>query len=96
MRICSLLPSATEILFALGFDDEVVAVTHQCDYPAEARAKPKITTRVVDPAIMSSHDIDRLILQPHLFGSRPPTDAVLPLPRWPWMAPSLQHPYNPA
>ena len=39
MRICSLLPSATEILFALGLDDEVAGVTHECDFPPEARKK---------------------------------------------------------
>ena len=40
MKICSLLPSATEILFALGLGDHVVGVSHECDYPPEARAKP--------------------------------------------------------
>jgi iron complex transport system substrate-binding protein len=40
MRICSLLPSATEILYALGLADSVVGVTHECDFPAEVRKKP--------------------------------------------------------
>ena len=40
MRVCSLLPGATEIAFALGLGDDVVGVTHECDYPAEARQKP--------------------------------------------------------
>jgi len=39
MRIVSLLPSATEILFALGLDREIVGVSHECDYPAQARVK---------------------------------------------------------
>lgn len=39
MRIVSLLPSATEILFALGLGDQVVGVSHECDYPEEARSK---------------------------------------------------------
>src|SRR5882762_7025765 len=39
MRIVSLLPSATEILFALGFDKEVVGVSHECDFPAQVRTK---------------------------------------------------------
>lgn len=43
MRIVSLLPSATESLFALGLGDQVVAVTHECDHPAEARALPVVT-----------------------------------------------------
>jgi iron complex transport system substrate-binding protein len=40
MKICSLLPSATEILFALGLGDQVVGVSHECDFPPEARSKP--------------------------------------------------------
>lgn len=40
MKICSLLPSATEILFALGLGDEVAGVSHECDFPPEARSKP--------------------------------------------------------
>ena len=37
MRIASLVPSATEALFALGLGNQVVAVTHECDHPPEAR-----------------------------------------------------------
>ena len=40
MKICSLLPSATEILFALGLGDQVAGVSHECDFPPEARCKP--------------------------------------------------------
>jgi iron complex transport system substrate-binding protein len=40
MKICSLLPSATEILFALGLGDQVAGVSHECDFPPEARHKP--------------------------------------------------------
>jgi iron complex transport system substrate-binding protein len=40
MRICSLLPSATEILFALGLGDDVAGVSHECDFPPEVRTKP--------------------------------------------------------
>jgi iron complex transport system substrate-binding protein len=43
MRIVSLLPSATETLFALGLGDSVVAVTHECDYPPEAASLPIVT-----------------------------------------------------
>ena len=42
-RIISLLPSSTEIVFALGLGDKLVAVTHECDYPAEAAKLPAIT-----------------------------------------------------
>ncbi len=58
MRICSLLPSATEILFDLGLGDSVVAVTHECDYPNQALSKPKITSSRLDAEKMSSHEID--------------------------------------
>src|SRR5467141_4898574 len=40
MKVCSLLPSATEILFALGLGDQVAGVSHECDFPPEARTKP--------------------------------------------------------
>jgi len=43
MRIVSLLPSATEALFALGLGDQVVAVTHECDFPPEAARRPIVT-----------------------------------------------------
>jgi iron complex transport system substrate-binding protein len=47
VRIASLVPSATEMLFALGLGDQVVAVTHECDYPAEAAGKPHLTRSLV-------------------------------------------------
>ena len=49
MRICSLLPSATEILFALGLGDSVAGVTHECDFPPEAAKKPPLIRPRVDP-----------------------------------------------
>jgi iron complex transport system substrate-binding protein len=52
-RIISLLPSATELLFALGLGAEVRAVTHECDYPAEALAKPHITRSLLAPDLSS-------------------------------------------
>jgi iron complex transport system substrate-binding protein len=47
MRIASLVPSATEMLFALGLGDGVVAVTHECDFPAPARSLPQLTRTVL-------------------------------------------------
>ena len=47
MRIASLVPSATEVLFALGLGDEVVAVTHECDHPPAARGLPRLTASVI-------------------------------------------------
>lgn len=63
MRIVSLLPSATEILFAIGAGDEVVAVTHECDYPEEARHLPAITSSAIDHAGHQCSEIDRHIKQ---------------------------------
>jgi iron complex transport system substrate-binding protein len=60
MRIVSLVPSATELLFALGLGEGVVAVTHECDHPAAARALPRITRSVV-PAGLPSAEIDRQV-----------------------------------
>jgi iron complex transport system substrate-binding protein len=60
MRIASLVPSATEMLYALGLGDRVVAVTHECDYPPEARSLPHLT-RTVIPAGLSAAEIDRAV-----------------------------------
>lgn len=61
MRIVSLLPSATELLFAIGAGDEVVAVTHECDHPPAARALPAVTANVLDHEAQPSAVIDRHI-----------------------------------
>src|SRR2546430_16286479 len=57
MRICSLLPSATEIVFALGLGDRLVAVTHECDYPLEATRLPVITRSTLDHGMRHSREI---------------------------------------
>jgi len=59
-RIVSLLPSATEMLFALGLDAEVCAVTHECDYPVAALGKPHITRSLLAPDL-SSGEIDAAV-----------------------------------
>lgn len=51
MRIASLVPSATEMLFALGLGEDVVGVTHECDYPPEARELPQLTATVLPPGL---------------------------------------------
>src|SRR5258708_19807397 len=61
MRIASLLPSATEILFAVGAGPEVVGVTHECDHPAEASRLPALTSNAVVGDGQSSEAIDRHI-----------------------------------
>lgn len=60
MRIASLVPHATELLFALGLGDQVVAVTHECDYPPEAEELPKLTRDVL-PSGLSAGEIDRAV-----------------------------------
>ncbi|HET7209048.1 MAG TPA: cobalamin-binding protein [Terriglobales bacterium] len=57
MRICSFLPSSTEILFALGLGDSVVGVTFECDHPAEAREKPVVVYSKMPPGL-SEREID--------------------------------------
>ena len=67
MRIVSLVPSATEMLFALGLGPEVIAVTHECDYPPEAGDLPKVTRDVL-PAGLSAGEIDAAVRELTLAG----------------------------
>ena len=60
MRIVSLLPSATEILFALGLDREIVGVSHECDFPPQARTKPVVIHSRL-PHGAAPAEIDRLV-----------------------------------
>jgi iron complex transport system substrate-binding protein len=53
MRILSLLPSATEIVYALGLGDDLVGVSHECDYPELARTKPVVSTSTLSNALRS-------------------------------------------
>jgi iron complex transport system substrate-binding protein len=61
MRIVSLLPSATESLFALGLGDQLVAVTHECDYPPEASGLPIVTASTLDLTKQGSTGIDAAV-----------------------------------
>ena len=60
MRIVSLLPSATEIICALGLEDQLVGVTHECDYPPSVARLPKVTKTLI-PTNASSREIDALV-----------------------------------
>ena len=60
MRICSLLPSATEIIFMLGAGDSLVGVSHECDYPAATADIPKVTRSNIPPGL-SSDQIDSAV-----------------------------------
>jgi iron complex transport system substrate-binding protein len=67
MRIVSLVPHATELLFALGLGPQVVAVTHECDFPREALQRPKVTRDVL-PAGLSAGEIDAAVRERTLQG----------------------------
>ncbi len=60
MRIVSLLPSATEIVYALGLEQDLVGVTHECDWPAAARLKPIVSVSAL-PAASTPAEVDRLV-----------------------------------
>jgi iron complex transport system substrate-binding protein len=60
MRIVSLVPSATELLFALGLGEEVAAVTHECDHPPEVLDLPRVTRDVIGPGLTPA-EIDRAV-----------------------------------
>lgn len=60
MHIVSLLPSATEILFSLGLDAEIVGVSHECDFPPQARSRP-VVIRSRLPHDAAPAEIDRLV-----------------------------------
>ncbi len=67
MRIVSLVPSATEMLYALGLGPDLVAVTHECDYPADARELPKVTRDVL-PTGLTAAEIDAAVKERTLAG----------------------------
>jgi len=67
MRIVSLVPHATELLFALGVGPEVVAVTHECDHPPEALELPRITRDVL-PSGLGAGEIDAQVRERTLRG----------------------------
>jgi iron complex transport system substrate-binding protein len=60
MRICSLLPSATEIAYAIGLGDSILGVSHECDFPAAAGTKPSLLRPRVDPQAPPA-EIDRQV-----------------------------------
>jgi iron complex transport system substrate-binding protein len=67
MRIVSLVPHATELLFALGAGLEIVGVTHECDFPPAAKQRPRVTRDVL-PAGLSAAEIDAAVRERTLEG----------------------------
>jgi iron complex transport system substrate-binding protein len=61
VRICSLVPAGTEIVFALGLGDRVVGITHECDWPPEAASRPAVTASLIDSDRLTSLEIDRAV-----------------------------------
>ena len=70
MRICSLLPSATEVIALLGLGDELVGISHECDYPPSVRSLPVMVEPMIPPHGLASHDIDRQVSQLVASGQR--------------------------
>ena len=60
-RIVSFLPSATEMVYALGLGDQLMGVTHECDYPLEAKTKPIVVRSVLPVEDMSQREIDTAV-----------------------------------
>ncbi|HWD25058.1 MAG TPA: cobalamin-binding protein [Acidimicrobiales bacterium] len=73
MRIVSLLPSATEIVYLLGLGDDLVGVTHECDWPADARSKRRVSYTNL-PHHAAPAEIDRLVSESMDGG--PPTHGL--------------------
>jgi len=61
MKIVSLLPSATEIICALGLEENLVGITHECDYPAAVAGKPHLTASRISHETMTSREIDHAV-----------------------------------
>ena len=69
MRICSLLPSATEIVYALGLGDQLVGVSHACDFPLEAQSKPVVSRSLRQVGHLDSREIDAITQQARSTGN---------------------------
>jgi iron complex transport system substrate-binding protein len=69
VRIVSFLPSATETLYELGAGGQVVGVTHECKFPAQARKKPRVIRPSFDPSRMTGRQIDEKIVELMRSGS---------------------------
>ncbi|MDP9379390.1 MAG: cobalamin-binding protein [Chloroflexota bacterium] len=63
MRIVSMLPGATEMVYLLGLGEQLYGVSHECDYPLAARTKRKVTRSPFDSHSLSSAEIDQIVTQ---------------------------------
>ena len=69
MRIVSLLPSATEVVFALGLGEALAGVSHRCDYPAAAQGRPVVSRSVRSKSHLSGAEIDAIVQQARAAGN---------------------------
>jgi iron complex transport system substrate-binding protein len=68
LKIYSFIPSATEMVYALGLGDQLCGVTHECDYPPEAREKPVAIRSLIDSAGLSQREIDDTVVESMAHG----------------------------
>jgi len=61
MRIVSFLPAATEIVCALGLEESLVGISHECDFPAQVRSKPVVVRSAKDTSVMTPSEVDRYV-----------------------------------
>ena len=71
MKICSLLPSGTEILYALGLEEQVIGVTDLCDYPPEVRNKPIVCRSRIDVDSLTSQQVEAMMRRILAAGESP-------------------------
>lgn len=71
MKICSLLPSGTEILFALGLEEQIVGVSDLCHYPPEARSKHVVSRSRIDAEVLTSDQVEELMQRLLASGESP-------------------------
>ena len=71
MKICSLLPSGTEILYALGLGGQVAGISDLCDYPPEVRDKAVVSRSKIDPSVLSSDQVEEAMTGLLMRGENP-------------------------
>ena len=71
MKICSLLPSGTEILFSLGLGEQVAGISDLCDYPPAALTKRVVSHSKIDTAVLSSEEVEKMMQRLLASGESP-------------------------
>ncbi|MBI3023233.1 MAG: ABC transporter substrate-binding protein, partial [Thaumarchaeota archaeon] len=68
MKIYSFLPSATEIVYSLGLGDQLCGVTHECDYPPEAKMKPVVVQPLIEASKLTQREVDERVVESMTHG----------------------------